>query len=88
MKAINPVKAGLAFGAVVALVHASWALIVAVGLAQRLVDFIFWLHFVQPVYIILPFNIVTAVMLVAMTAVCGFVMGCLFAIFWNRLHVS
>ena len=88
MKAINPIKAGLALGAVMALIHASWALIVAVGLAQRLVDIIFWLHFVQPLYIILPFDIVTALMLVGLAAISGFVVGLIFAMFWNRFHLS
>lgn len=88
MKAINPIKTGVALGAVLALIHASWALMVAAGVAQRLVDLVFWLHFIQPLYIILPFDITTAVMLVAMTAICGFVVGCVFGFFWNRLHLS
>ena len=88
MKAINPIKAGLALGVVIALIHASWALIVAAGLAQRLVDIIFWLHFVQPLYIILPFDIATALMLVGIAAVCGFVVGLVFAMVWNRFHLS
>lgn len=88
MKAIHPLKAGIALGATIALIHTFWVLVVAAGLAQRWADFVFWLHFIQPVYIILPFNVGTALMLVGMAAVCGFVMGCVFAIFWNRLHVS
>lgn len=88
MKAIHPIKAGLALGAVLALIHTFWVLVVAAGLAQRWADFVFWMHFIQPVYIILPFNVGTAFMLVGMAAACGFVIGCVFAFLWNRLHLN
>jgi hypothetical protein len=48
----------------------------------------FWMHFVQPVWIILPFDLGTAFMLVGMAAICGFVIGTLFAFVRNRLHLN
>jgi len=88
MKAIHPIKTGLAFAAIVALVHAFWVLMVAAGVAQRWTDFIFWMHFVQPVWIILPFDLGTAFMLVGMAAICSFIIGIVFAFVWNWLHLD
>jgi len=88
VKPIHPVKAGLALGATIALVHTFWVLMVAAGVAQRWTDFIFWMHFVQPVWIILPFDLGTALMLIGMTAICGFGIGIVFAFVWNRLHLN
>jgi hypothetical protein len=86
MSSINPNKAGLAVGALLGAWHLSWALLVALGLAQPLIDFIFWIHFIKPVYVIEPFEIARALILVAVTAGIGYIIGLLFALVWNRLH--
>jgi hypothetical protein len=49
--------------------HAVWAALVAFGFAQPIVDFIFWMHFIKPVYTIGPFNIGTALVLIAVTSI-------------------
>jgi hypothetical protein len=67
-------------------VHLCWALVVAAGWAQSVVNFILWMHFIKPIYLIEPFNIGTAVVLVAVTACTGFVMAFLFGMLWNHLH--
>lgn len=63
-----------------------WSLLVALGLAQLVVDWIFRLHFIQPPYTITGFNLGTAAILIVVTSVIGFVMGWLFAAIWNLLH--
>jgi hypothetical protein len=63
-----------------------WSLLVALGLAQLVIDWIFRLHFIQPPYTITAFNLGTAVTLIVVTSVIGFVMGWLFAAIWNLLH--
>ena len=88
MKAINPFKAGLACGALVAAMHALWALMIALGWAQPILDFVFWMHFLRPVFIIMPFNIGIALILIAVTGASGFIIGWLFGMFWNRLHLN
>ena len=60
----------------------SWSL----GWAQPVIDFVFWMHFIKPIYVIEPFEVARAGMLVAMTAGMGFLMGSIFALVWNALH--
>jgi hypothetical protein len=38
---------------------------VALGWAQALADFIFWLRFIKPIYVIEPFAIARALLLIA-----------------------
>ena len=85
-KIIQPNKAGLALGALMGIWHLGWALLVAIGWAQPLINFIFWLHFIKPIYVIEPFNAGTAALLVAITALSGYVTGFIFALLWNRFH--
>ena len=87
MRAIHPIKAGVTLGALVGGWHLCWSLLVAVGWAQPLIDFIFWIHFIQPVYVIRPFNIGIAAILVVVTSVAGFVLAYVFSLIWNRLHL-
>ncbi len=79
-------KLGLALGSLFGGVHLLWALLVAVGWAQPLMDFIFWLHFVRPVYVIEGFDPLRAAGLVLFTSLVGYVIGCAFALLWNHLH--
>jgi hypothetical protein len=83
---INPFKSGLALGAVLGLWHLAWSLLVAFGWAQPVIDFVLWMHFIKPIYVIQPFNAVTAAILIGVTAVVGFVFGAVFAVLWNWLY--
>ena len=85
-KHLDVAKTGLVLGAVVGGFHLGWSILVALGWAQPVIDFVFWLHFIKPIYAIEPFEVARAGMLVAMTAGMGFVMGSIFALVWNALH--
>jgi hypothetical protein len=76
--------AGLVTGALFAGWHLLWSALVAAGLAQPLIDFVFWMHFIKPVYVVEPFSAVRAITLVAVTAIVGYVLGSAFAFLWNR----
>jgi hypothetical protein len=79
-------KAGLALGSILGLWHLTWSLLVAVGFAQVLIDWIFRLHFIQPPYTIAPFRFGLAVTLIAVTTAIGYVFGWLLAAIWNSLQ--
>ena len=83
---INAQKAGMALGGFAGLLHLVWALLVALGFAQPLMDFIFSLHFIRHEYTIEPFRFGTAVLLVVVTFAVGYLFGWLFATIWNRLQ--
>ena len=76
----------MALGVVLGTIHLAWALLVALGLAQSVVDFFFRFHFIKPALVIVPFDFAAAALLVALTAVCGSVVGFLFAKLWNFLQ--
>ena len=46
----------------------------------------FWMHFLKPPYIVQPFNLATAVILLIVTLSLGFVIGSIFAVLWNWIH--
>ena len=84
MNAMNKHKVGLALGLLFGFWHLVWVLLVAVGVAQSLLDWVFRLHFIQPVYVINPFSIGTAVVLVIFTSLVGYVLGWVVTAIWSR----
>jgi len=86
MVTIRPDRTALILAILLGSWHLVWALLVAAGWAQPLIDFIFWIHFVKPVYVIQKFNIGIALLLVGITAAIGYVIGWIFATLWNKLH--
>ena len=83
---INIYKTGLVVGMVLGGGHLCWSALVATGWAQRVADFIFWMHFIKPVYVIEPFEIPRAILLILVTAAIGFILGAVGAWAWNILH--
>lgn len=82
----SPNKVGLAISALLGGWHLLWALLVLVGCAQPIVDFIFWAHMIQPVYTIKAFDPKAAVTLIVITGAMGYMFGFFGALIWNRLH--
>ncbi len=86
MNKLNINKAGLVLGSLLGLLHACWSLLIAIGWAQPLIDFIFRVHMIEPVFTVSSFDFGTAATLVVVTFVIGYVVGSLFAYLWNRFH--
>jgi len=85
---MNVFKTGIVVGIVLGGWHLCWSALVAAGWAQRVADFIFWMHFIKPVYAVEPFEISRAIILVLVTAAIGFAAGAVGAWAWNLLHTS
>lgn len=85
---LNNSKTGLALGAFFALFHAVWSLAVAIIPAplQKFLDWVFVLHQLNPVFKLLPFSPVNAVILVVLTFAAGYSVGFVFAAVWNRIE--
>lgn len=86
MSHLSPKKTALALGVFFAVVHILWSALVAFGVAQAVLDFVFWLHMIRAVYLVDTFNLVASLSLVLMTLVMGGVVGFVFAKIWNWLH--
>ena len=83
---VNVQHAGVVTGLVLGGWHVLWSAIVASGWAQSLVDFVFWMHFIKPVYVVEQFEPMRALILIAVTALIGYVIGSVFAFVWNHFH--
>jgi hypothetical protein len=88
MRAIHPIRAGVTLAVLIGGWHAVWAGLVAFGWAQPIIDFVFWMHFIKPVYVVGSFNLGIALILIGVTTVVGFLVGYVFGFVWNRLHPS
>lgn len=83
---ISKNKLGVVVGSALGAWHLGWALLVAFGIAQWLIDWTFRLHFIEPVWVITGFRPGLAIALIVLTSVLGFVTGWVAAGIWNWLH--
>jgi hypothetical protein len=83
---VNAFKAGLVFGLFLALWHALWSALVAAHLAQSLVDFVLWAHFINLPIQIASFEMGRALILIGVTFLVGLVGGWMLALVWNAFH--
>ncbi len=57
------------------------------GMGPTVINFILWIHFIKPIYMIEPFEYARAALLLILTSVIGGVVGLLAASIWNRLQM-
>lgn len=86
MKELNVNKVALSFAFFLGGWHLLWSFFVAIGFAQTLLDFVFWLHMLNNPLKVAQFSFTTALILVLFTGVVGYLGGFVFATLWNRLH--
>lgn len=87
---LRPKQLGLALGCFLAIVHLIWALCVALirQPMQNFLEWIFELHFLQPVYVLTAFNFLDMILLVIVTFIFGYIFGWLMASLWNKFGVK
>ena len=66
--------------------HLLWSILVAIGLAQTLFDFVLMIHFLNNPFTVGAFNAITALTLIIVTGVLGYIFGWAFAYAWNWAH--
>jgi hypothetical protein len=79
-------RTGVAVGLFLGGWHLVWALLVASGWGQPLIDFVLWLHMIHLPYVVGPFQLLPAALLVVLTGLSGYLLGWLFAVAWNSAH--
>ena len=75
----------MALGSTLALVHLAWVIIVASGGAKAVLDFSMALHGINSPYVLPPFSLGVAVMLIIVAFVVGYVLGWVFSTVYNSI---
>ena len=83
---MNKNKVALVLGSFAGLFHIVWGLLIAFGLAQGLLDFIYNLHSLNNPFTVMPFDLMRTIGLVVMTFIVGYVVGYVFAMLWYKIH--
>jgi hypothetical protein len=68
--------------------HVLWVLLIITGWAQPILDFVFWAHMIQPVYVVKGFDLPAALTLIGVTSLSGYAFGVAGAALWKKLHNS
>ena len=83
MGELNKNKVGMTVGIFVAAWHVVWALLVSIGVAQEMLDWVLPLHFVGLAVPLIDFSWLNALILVIAAFIGGYIIGWLFAALWN-----
>ena len=83
---MNSHKIGLVVGLFFALMHAVWEVLVALGLGQSLMNFVFSMHSLNNPYKVAPFSLTTAIGLVIITYIIGYIVGNVFTVIYKKFH--
>jgi hypothetical protein len=84
---MNLFRTSVIGGFCLASLHFCWALLVALGLAQPLMDFIFKLHMLNSPFLVQPFSLSLAAGLIGITFLIGCFYGAVFY-FIKRRFIS
>ena len=85
---IDPIDAGLLFGLLFGIFHLTWLVLVLTKYAQVVLDFIYWAHFIKPLFEVESFEAGRALILLTLTVCYGFVLGYFLAMLFNKLTAN
>lgn len=83
---MSPKKVALVLGSFTGLIHLVWGVLIALGFAQPLMDFIYRMHSLNNPFTFTSFSLMRSVSLVIITFLVGYVWGYIFATLWNKVH--
>ncbi len=83
---MHPMKVGISLGLFFGGGHLLWSVLVALGYAQPLIDFVLQLHMIDLPLTVVSFDGASAIGLILFTGAVGFVGGYCFALVWNWAH--
>jgi len=69
------VRAGFIVASAVGGWHVCWFILVALGIAQWMIDFVLWIYFIKPIYLVEPFDLGKAAFIVVIMTALGFGVG-------------
>ncbi|WP_062309854.1 hypothetical protein [Polynucleobacter sinensis] len=82
---INSIDAALLLGMLFGVIHLSWLILVYLKYAQVFLDFIYWAHFIKPIFEVQSFDMGRALILLALTVSVGAVLGYVLSKLFNTL---
>ena len=82
---MNLFRTTLVGGLCLSSLHLFWAILVAIGIAQPLLDFIFKLHMLSSPFQVQPFSLTLAMGLIGTTFLIGCLYGALFYLIKSKL---
>ncbi len=83
---MNAKKTGLVLGSFLGLWHLAWSVLISMGWAQGLLDFIYNMHSLNNPFVVMPFNLIRSVGLVIVTFIVGYLLGNVLAMLWNKFQ--
>ncbi len=85
---VLPIRVGLVAGLFFAFWQLIWSLLIAMGLAQPLLDLLAWAQFFDLSPVLQPFQFQRALFLITLWLLGGFFIGIVAGLSWNALHVA
>jgi len=81
-------KTGLIGGLFLAITHLIWSLLVLIipSLLQKVLDWIFEIHALNPIWTLTSFNFMNLIWLLIVTFVIGYISGWIMAVIVNYIH--
>ncbi|MFA5009725.1 MAG: hypothetical protein WC553_00640 [Patescibacteria group bacterium] len=83
---LNGHHVGMVLGAFAVVVHIIWTIMIALGIGQTWMDWIFGLHMITNPITVITFSWGTAVLLWIVVLVVGYILGHIFAWVHNLIH--
>lgn len=88
MKEIYSYKTGLTLGVIFTAGHFIWGILVMTGVATKLIDWVFWLHFLNNPFLVLNFDTKRWLMLLFLSFAAGFILGVVGSYIWKKLPLK